>query len=86
MTLLSLLGFSPFSFTVVGGITDGDIGGAIGRYAGKKLRKKLKRRDLLTQEELYRVKLQSMVKLGKLQKAQLKHNLNKFRALLEKVI
>src|SRR5690349_17897911 len=85
MTVLSLFGFFAFSFTIVGGIAGGVVGGTIGRYAGKKLRKKIKRKEPLTQEELYRIKIQCMIQLGKLQKNLLKHNLNKYRTLIEKV-
>ena len=86
MTVFGLFGFLGFSFTIVGGIAAGVLGGTLGRYAGKKLRRKMKKSGPVTQEEIYRTKVECMTKVGKLQKDFLKHNLNKFRILIEKVL
>lgn len=85
MTVLSVIGFLALSFTIVGGIAGGVLGLTLGKYAGRKLKKKMKKKGPVSQEELFRTKLECLLKLGVMQKNLMKKNLNKYRISLEKV-
>jgi hypothetical protein len=86
MTVLGLVGFFTFSFTIVGGVVGGVIGIGLGRYAGRKLIRRIKRKKILTQEEMYKIKLEVMIKWGELAMNELNLNINEYRLVLEKVI
>jgi gas vesicle protein len=85
MTILGAVGFFAFSWTIVGGIIGGAVGIALGRYAGRKLRKRIKHKGPIIEEELYRIKMKCLLKLTKIHAADLKYNLNRYRFILEKV-
>lgn len=57
----------------------------IGYRASRKLAK-LAKQHKLTNENLYTLKLRYLLKLGAVHEQELKFNLNKYRAMLEKVI
>jgi len=71
-----------FDFLFVGGL----LGVGMGRYAGRKITKKMKRKKKVTNEELFRLKLQCLIKMGKIQQTEMQHNLNKYRMQLEKIL
>lgn len=85
MTILGAVGFFAFSWTIVGGIIGGAVGIALGRYAGRKLRKRIKHKGPIIEEELYRIKMKCLLKLTKIHGSDLKYNLNRYRFILEKV-
>ena len=64
----------------------GLIGVGVGRYAGKKVTKNIKKKKPFTHEQLFILKLKCLLKMGSMQKKELKHNLNLYRLQLEKVI
>jgi hypothetical protein len=86
MTVLGVVGFLAFSFTIVGGICGGVIGIGLGRYAGKKIKRRVKHKKPLTGEEMYKIKLQVMVKWGEISARELQLNINDYRMILEKII
>ena len=46
----------------------------------------MKRKKKVTNEELFRLKLQCLIKMGKIQQTEMQHNLNKYRMQLEKIL
>lgn len=85
-TVFGLAGFLLLSFTVIGALAGGVLGVAVGRYAGKKMTKTFKKKKRITQEDFFRIKLQCLLKWGKMQKSDLARNLNVYRMTIEKVI
>lgn len=98
-TVFGLAGFLLLSFTVIGALAGkfgfhkpvayccigGVLGVAVGRYAGKKMTKTFKKNKKITEEDFFRIKLQCLLKWGKMQKDDQANNLNLYRMSLEKV-
>ena len=66
---------------LIGGI----LGIGLGRYAGKKITRRIKRKKPLTNEEVLKTKLECLLKWGEFQSEALKLNMNEYRMILEKV-
>lgn len=76
MTVLGLIGFFAFSFTMAGGIVGGTIGIALGNYAGRKLKRKIRSKTKLTEFEIFLIKLGTFLKWAELNQKKAKYNLN----------
>lgn len=81
----SIAGIFTFGVGCIAGIVGVVIGSTVGRCFGNKLGNK-KKQAKVTQENLYLSKLKALIKLGHLQKKKYKHNVNKLRLVIEKVL
>ena len=64
----------------------GVLGVLLGRYAGKKVTRKIKRKKAFKEIELHLLKLSVLLKWYEIQHKKCKYNLNSHRLVIEKVI
>lgn len=88
ISFLELMGLAALSYTMDGKSTKAGMATLwTGLYASKKLAKKVKnKKHQISNEEIYILKMKSLLKLVKVQQRELKMNLNKYRIMLERVI
>ena len=74
-----------FHSTLTHKLSGGELEATLGKYAVKKLGKKTKQKEGITQEEFYIVKILWLIKMAKVQCQTQKYNLNNLRITIEKV-
>lgn len=85
MASLGVLGFLTFGITLIGGLAGIIFGGTIGRVIAAKVADMRRKKEIVTQEDLYIMKTRCLAELGIKQKKNAALDLNQFRLCLEKV-
>lgn len=76
----------PHSSTMTSSFSVQELEATLGKYACKKLGKKVKSKEGFLQEDFIIVKIKWLVKMAKFQHQMSKYNLNNFRIIIEKII
>ena len=76
---------STIGTTITNSLSARELEATLGKYACKKLGKKVRNKHGFVQEDFYLIKMKWLVKMAKLQDQTHKYNLNNFRLTIEKV-
>lgn len=86
MAILGVLGFVALGFTIVGMVVGGVLGILLGRYAGKRIKKKLEQTNNLLEFDVYEIRIRCFIKWAISRGKKYKYNVNMLRLIAEKVL
>jgi len=72
--------------TITNSLSAQELEMTLGKYASKKLGRKVRNKEGFIQEEFYLIKIKWLVKMARIQHQTHKYNLNNFRLTIEKVL